>query len=140
MTQKVSAKIIRYVSYVIIVFSVIWGLAPYESINAPARILIDILDWPFGDALATLDRNTMWLSSIGTGLMLALAIFYGWVIAPAIERGDKQIVKVGIWAILAWYVVDSTGSVASGVASNVLFNTPFLLGMLLPMVMVKYKF
>ena len=128
----------RVVSYVLIVYSLIWATAPFSAINLPARVLLDISDWPFGDAPAVMDGSTMWLSAIGSGLLLAISLLFLGIVAPALERGDQQIVRVAIWAMVAWYVVDSGGSFAAGVPSNVFFNTVYLVLMLVPMLMVNY--
>ncbi len=138
MTPQNSAKFMRIVSYLLIALSLTWGLAPFESINLPALVLLDVLDWPFGDAPSVLDKATMWLSAVGAGLLLGLSIFFLGIVAPAIERGDKQIIKVATWAISMWFVVDSAGSIAAGVTSNAVFNTFYLMAILYPMLAVKY--
>ena len=138
MTPETSAKTIQYVAYSFFGFAIIWGLAPYQSINEPARILLDILDWPFGDR-AALSRSEMWLSAIGAGLTVAISIFLIGVVAPAIRASNRQVIRVTIWAFIAWYVVDSAGSYASGVGSNVFFNTIFLAMVLFPLLLVRLE-
>lgn len=137
MTPKTSAQIIRIVSYGFILFAFVWGLAPYQPINEPARVLLDILDWPFGDAAPEIDRSAMWLSSIGAGLVVAVSIMLLGIVVPAVEAGDRKTIRVTIWAFVAWYVVDGAGSVAAGVASNVFFNSIFLAAILIPLLMVR---
>ena len=139
MTPKNSAKIVRIVAWGFIGFAFIWGLAPYQAVNAPARWLLDLLDLPFGDAAPVLNRSEMWLSSIGAGLVLALSIMLLGIVAPALEKSDKAVVRVTIWAFIGWYLVDGAGSIASGVASNVLFNSLFLGLILAPLLFVKYE-
>ena len=139
MTPKNSAKIVRIVAWGFIGFAFIWGLAPYQAVNAPARMLLDLLDLPFGDAAPVLNRSEMWLSSIGAGLVLALSIMLLGIVAPALEKSDKAVVRVTIWAFIGWYLVDGAGSIASGVASNVLFNSLFLGLILAPLLFVKYE-
>ncbi len=140
MTPKNSAKIVKLVAWLFIGLAFIWGLAPYQAVNAPARILLDLLDLPYGDAAAALTRSEMWLSSIGAGLVLAISVMLLGIVVPAVAGSDKKTVRVTIWAFLGWYVVDGAGSVASGVASNVIFNTIFLIAILTPLVLVKYEF
>ena len=139
MTPKNSAKMVKIVAWVFIGFAFIWGLAPYQAVNAPARALLDLLDLPFGDAALVLNRSEMWLSSIGAGLVLALSIMLLGIVAPALEKSDKVVVRVTIWAFIGWYLVDGAGSIASGVASNVLFNSLFLGLILAPLLLVKYE-
>jgi len=140
MTPKNSAKIVKLVAWGFIGFAFIWGLAPYQAVNEPSRMLLDLLDLPYGDAAPGLTRSQMWLSSIGAGLVVAVSIMLLGIVAPAIARSDKKTVQVTIWAFIGWYIVDGAGSVASGVASNVIFNTLFLAMMLAPLLLVKYEF
>jgi len=139
MTPKNSAKLVRIAAWMFISFAIIWGLAPYQAVNAPARLLLDLLDLPFGDAAPTLNQSEMWLSSIGAGLVIAISIMLLGIVAPALEKSDKVVVRVTIWAFISWYLVDSVGSIASGVASNALFNSIFLAIILLPLLTVKYE-
>ncbi|HIP24430.1 MAG TPA: hypothetical protein EYG79_12685 [Rhodobacteraceae bacterium] len=44
MTPNNSAKMIQIVAWGFIAFAIIWGLAPYGSVSAPSRILLDIID------------------------------------------------------------------------------------------------
>ena len=41
--------------------------------------------------------------------------------------------KMTVYAMLFWYIVDGAGSVAAGVGSNVVFNTLYLLLVLVPL-------
>ncbi len=139
MAPQTAAKTVRIVGYLFLLFAFVWGLAPYVSINAPARWLIDLLDWPFGDALATLDRSEKWLSAIGSGLTAGISIMLIGMVAPAVARSDRQVTKVTIWAFVVWYIVDSVGSIASGVPSNAFFNAILLTAILVPLLLVRFE-
>ena len=138
MTQENSAKMTQIVAWGFMAFAAIWGLAPYGPISAPAGILIDILDWPYGDG-TTLTRSEMWLSSIGAGLVVAVSIMLLGIVVPALRKGNKPVVRVTIWAFVAWYIVDGLGSYASGVGSNVFFNTILLVPLMIPLLAVRYE-
>ena len=139
MTPTNSAKMTKIVAWGFIAFAFVWGLAPYQPINAPSRILLDILDWPFGDAALVFDRSEMWLSSIGAGLVVAISIMLLGIVAPAVKNSDRKIVRVTIWAFIAWYIVDGAGSAASGVLSNIFFNTILLVLILIPLCLLRYE-
>ena len=139
MTQKTSALFLRIISYLMIVNAVIWGLAPFDQFNAPAHFYLDLLDWPLGDAPAELGRNAKWLSAIGAGLLMALAILLLGVICPALEAGEKRTIRVTVMALIAWFVIDSAGSIAAGVPANVFFNLVYLIPMLVPLLFVRWK-
>ncbi|PHR59776.1 MAG: hypothetical protein COA43_08780 [Robiginitomaculum sp.] len=119
------------------IFAFFWALAPYTPINLPARFILDLLDWPLNNLGQELSPYTQWLSSIGAGLLAALAVMLGGIIAPALKRGDTPTIRVGFWAMVIWYVIDSAGSIASGIPSNAAFNTLFVAPALFAMMGAK---
>jgi len=133
MSRSTRSKFMMGVAIIFAVYSVLWGLAPYESINFPARFILDLADWPPGDFSDSLDRNTKFLSAIGAGLLCAVSIFLGGIVVPAIREGNKSIIRTTIFAMTAWYIIDGVGSIASGVASNVFFNSVYLCLILIPL-------
>ena len=114
------------VAVIFFIYSILWALAPYPSLNLPARFILDLADWPLDNLDAPLDRNTQWLSAIGAGVLAAISIFLGGIVVPAIKKADTSVTRTTILAMVVWYVIDSTGSVAAGVFSNVFFNTIYL--------------
>ena len=139
MSLDLRSKFMVIVSIVLGIYAIIWGVAPYTSYNISARVLLDILDWPLDNMAAELDRNTKWLSAIGAGLLAAVAILLGGIVAPAIKKGDAAVIRVAFWAIMAWYIIDGLGSMAVGITSNVIFNTFYLVLMIIPLVGINYE-
>lgn len=138
MSPKNGARFMRWIAVLFGCYAVLWSLAPFPEFNLPARFILDISDWPLDDLSTPLDKQTTWLVSIASGLLAALAVFLGCVVAPSIETGDKVIKRSTVYALLLWYVIDGIGSVASGVISNVIFNTVYLAGPLLPLLFTQY--
>ncbi len=134
MSLDTRAKILMVVAVTFFIYSMLWALAPYPTINLPARLILDLADWPLDSLDTPLDRNTQWLSAIGSGVLAAISIFLGGIVVPALKNADKSIIRTTILAMVVWYVVDSSGSVAAGVTSNVFFNTIYLVLVLVPLV------
>lgn len=137
MSLQTRAKFLLVISIIFGLYSVLWGLAPFSGINFPARLILDAADWPIDNLSSPLDRNTMWLSAIGAGLLAAVSIFLGKIVVPALKEGNKAIVNATILAMIAWYIIDSAGSIAAGVSSNVLFNSIYLVLVLIPLLGAK---
>jgi len=134
MSLDIRAKFMMVVAVTFFIYSVFWALAPYPTINLPARLILDLANWPLDSLETPLDRNTRWLSAIGSGVLAAISIFLGGIVVPAIKNADTSITRTTILAMIVWYVIDSTGSVASGVSSNVFFNSIYLGLVLIPLI------
>ena len=133
MSRNTRSKFMLLIAGIFAFYAVLWGIAPYESINFPSRLILDSLDWPIDNLSTPLDKNTMLLSAIGAGLLGAIAVFLGGIVAPAIKEGNKSITRTAVFAMLVWYVIDGAGSIASGVASNIVFNSVYLVLVLIPL-------
>ena len=127
----------RIVAVIFGLYAISWGLAPYTDYNLLARLILDISDWPIDRYSSPLDKNTMWLSSIGAGLLGAFSVVLASIVAPAIKSNNTAIINSTIIAMLVWYIIDSGGSIAADVVSNVLFNTIYLLLVLTPLICIK---
>ncbi len=75
----------------------------------------------------------MWLSAIGAGLLGAVSVFLGGIVVPVIKEGNRPVVRTTIIAMMVWYIIDGIGSIAAGVSSNVLFNSVYLVLVLVPL-------
>ena len=137
MSLHLRAKFMMVVSIVFGVYSLLWATAPFETINFPARLILDSADWPVDNLFSPLAKETKLLSAIGSGLLAAVAIFLGGIVAPAIREGNWPVIRTTIAAMVAWYVIDGVGSIASGVSSNVIFNSIYLALVLIPLVGIK---
>ncbi len=134
MSNNARANMMMGVAILFFIYSLLWGLAPFSEVNISARIILDLADWPLDNLSTPLDRNTMWLSAIGAGLLAAIAIFLGGIVVPAIKEGNQRTIRTTIIAMIVWYVIDGIGSIAAGVSSNVLFNSVYLALVLVPLV------
>jgi len=137
MSLTTRANILMVVSIVFAIYSLLWGLAPFTEFNISARLILDLADWPVDRLSAPLDKNTMWLSAIGAGLLGAISIFLGGIVVPALKQGNKPVINTTIVAMTFWYVIDSVGSIAAGVSSNVFFNSIYLALVLMPLTFIS---
>lgn len=134
MSINTRARFMMIVAITFMIYSLLWALAPFPTLNLPARLILDIADWPLDNFQSPLDRNTQWLSAIGSGVLAAISVFLGGVVVPAIKRSDTSIIRSTICAMILWYVIDCTGSMVAGVPSNVFFNSIYLALVLIPLI------
>ncbi len=108
-------------------FGPIFFLGTMASTAEPARLTLDLLSWPIDGAQSYADPTLRFLSALTGGFLFGWGVMIfclrQWVYDAAPE-GVRRAVLVGL---LAWFLLDSAGSAASGNASNVLFNVLVLL-------------
>ena len=136
---NIRASFMQLLAIVFGLYAVLLGLAPFAAINLPARLILDISDWPLDSLSTQLDKDVMWLSAIVAGLLAAVAIIFWGIVAPAIRKGDRSVIRTTIWAMVVWYIIDGAGSIVAGVGSNVIFNTVYLILILTPLIGVSKK-
>lgn len=137
MSLEKRAKLMQLVGIIVSGYALLWALAPYDAINWPARFILSLSTANLSILAEPLTTHVKWLSAIGAGLLVAVAIFCYGIIAPAILKKDFNTLKFFKIAMITWYLIDSIGSLAAGVWLNILFNTIFLLILLLPVWSIK---
>lgn len=137
MSLEKRAKLMQLVGTIVGGYALLWALAPYDAINWPARFILSLSSGSLNELAEPLTTHVKWLSAIGAGLLVAVAIFCYGIIAPAILKKDFNTLKFFKIAMITWYLIDSLGSLVAGVELNVLFNTIFLLIILLPIWSLK---
>lgn len=93
----------------------------------PARLTLDFLSWPIDGIQNYEAPTTRFLSALTGGFLFGWGVcvwcLQKWVYDIAPEAVRKSV----LMGILAWFCLDSTGSIASGNASNAVFNVIVLL-------------
>ncbi len=108
----------------------IFALGAAPATDAGVRLFYDVIYWPIDGASPYGDAVRFTAALLG-------AVMIGWAmtIFTLVTVADQ--VGATAWrgltaAIVAWYVIDSAISVASGVGVNAISNTGFLITFLIP--------
>lgn len=111
----------------------IWSFGPVFFLGTmiataePARLTLDLLSWPIDGASTYDSPDTRFLSALTGGFLMGWGITV-WALSKWVyPKAPEETRKVVLLGLLTWFVFDSTGSVTSGNASNVLFNILVLL-------------
>ncbi len=143
MTPKTCAALLTLTGYGFVVFGLIWVLTGFAAIDAPARVLIDVLDWPLDGLPSAPSQEARWMGAIGAGLTVGLGLIFAFVFSPLIKINNPVVGPIvrrgGLLAMTSWLVIDNSGSISSGVTSNAVFNTVFYLLVAVPLVLVKFS-
>jgi hypothetical protein len=126
-TKQFQKNYLLVTAFVIGSFGPVFFLGTILSTAEPARWTLDILNWPIDGIENYSAPTTRFLSALTGGFLLGWGItilcLRKWVYDIAPEAVRKSVL-VGI---LAWFFLDSAGSVASGATSNAFFNIIILL-------------
>jgi hypothetical protein len=127
MTHKFHKFWLKIAAVVVGSFGPIFFLGAMPATSELARLTLDILSWPLDGATTYASPDTRFLSALTGGFLLGWGVtiwcLSQWVYDAAPE-GVRKTVLVGL---LAWFCLDSAGSIASGNASNAVFNIVVLL-------------
>ncbi|WAC24446.1 hypothetical protein [Blastomonas sp. SL216] len=117
----------KFTAFSVAIFGPIFSLGSVESIAEPARWSLDVLAWPVDGAQQFTTPTTRFLAALTGGFLLGWGVMI-WFLATRVHTVAPEPVRQAVLAgLLAWFVLDSLGSIASGFAVNALFNIAVLL-------------
>lgn len=108
-------------------FGPIFFLGTMAPTLEPARLTLDILSWPVDGATTYASPDTRFLSALTGGFLMGWGVMI-WCLSSWVYDLAPEAVRRSVLAgVLAWFLLDSAGSIASGNASNAAFNVVVLL-------------
>ena len=127
MNKAIHKRYLLVTAIVVGAFGPIFSLASMKDFAYPAALGMDFLSWPIDGQPEFIHPGIQFLTALTGGFLFGWGVtifcLRQWVFDQAPE-GVRKAVVVGL---LAWFILDSMGSVASGNASNALFNILVLL-------------
>ncbi|MDX2302284.1 MAG: hypothetical protein NW226_05755 [Microscillaceae bacterium] len=127
LTHKFHKFWLKVTAFVVGSFAPVFFLGTMISTSEPARLTLDLLSWPI-DGLTTYDSpDTHFLSALTGGFLLGWGVMIWCMGIWIYDKAPEAVRKTVLLGILSWFFLDSSGSIASGNASNALFNVIVLL-------------
>jgi hypothetical protein len=127
MTQAVHKKWLKVTAFVVGSFGPVFFLGSMIPTLEPARLTLDILSWPLDGATTFSSPDTRFLSAVSGGFLLGWGVMIWCLQAWVYDLAPEPVRRTVLASLLAWFVLDSAGSIASGNASNAVFNVAVLL-------------
>lgn len=95
--------------------------------SEPARWTLDVLSWP-PDSIQNYEASTTrFLSALTGGFLFGWGICIGCLRIWVYDKAPNETRKAVLAGLLAWFVLDSSGSITSGNAINAFFNVIVLI-------------
>ncbi len=127
MSQQFHKFWLLITAFVIWSFGPVFFLGTMPATAEPARWTLDLLSWPLDGVQSFADPNTRFLSALTGGFLFGWGIMIVALRAWVYDAAPEGVRRAVLTGLLAWFVLDSAGSIASGNPSNALFNVAVLL-------------
>jgi len=126
MSHRFHKAWLKVTAIVIGSFGPVFFLGTMEPTMEPARLTLDLLSWPVDGATTYASPDTRFLSALTGGFLFGWGVTI-WCLSYVYDAAPEGVRRAVLLGALAWFTLDSAGSIASGNASNALFNIPVLL-------------
>lgn len=118
---------LKIASAITIGFGLLIAAAALPALQGPVVLLLDLIYFPVDGAQTAQSAAARLLGAIAGGVMTGWGLM-AWLVAKHVLPTDPALARrLILVSIGAWFVVDSTMSVAAGAPLNALFNVGFLL-------------
>ncbi|WP_100628812.1 hypothetical protein [Algoriphagus formosus] len=127
MTQKFQKFWIGITAIVVASFAPVFFLGTMISTASPAEWTMDLLSWPLDGVENFKSPTTRFLSALTGGFLFGWGVCIWFLRKWVYDKAPEETRKVILYGILAWFFLDSLGSITSGNSINALFNIIILL-------------
>ncbi len=132
MTSNVAA-LLKAWSIAMIGLGLLFVAAAWPVLDWPARLFLDIAFWPIDGRPEGLNPEQRLLSVIGGGLTVGWGVLLVLLFDRAHRTGDDELSRLAVTGLLAWFIVDSLGSIVVGAWMNAIINTALVAGFVIPL-------
>jgi hypothetical protein len=103
-------------------FSLVFFLGTMLATSEPARWTLDFLSWLLDGAQTYASPELRFLSGPTGGFLLGWGVMIWYLSVWVYDSAPDAVRKSVLTGLLAWFILDSAGSIASGTSSNAIFN------------------
>ena len=114
-------------------FGLLHAMAAIPAFISPVQVLLDLAYFPVDGGQAIDYPAARLLNAITGGLMTGLGVMTFLIAGELLPREPALARRILLAGIGAWFLVDSSMSIAAGAPLNAAFNTGFLLLFYVPL-------
>ena len=127
MTRNFHKFWLKVTAVVVGSFGPVFFLGTMASTLEPARFTLDLLSWPLDGATTYDSPDTRFLSALTGGFLFGWGVMIWCLSSWVYDQAPEAVRRAVVAGVLGWFVLDSSGSIASGNPSNAVFNIAVLL-------------
>ena len=118
---------LKIMALVIGSFGPVCFLGTMSPTTAPARLTLDILRWRTFGTTTYASPDTRLLSALLGGFLLGWGVSIWCLSSWVYDQASEGVRRSVLTGLVAWFCLDSAGSIASGNTSNAFINVLVLL-------------
>ena len=127
MDTYVNAPLLRFGAAILIGFGTVIALSAWPPASGFIGLFVDVLAWPLDGAQSLAAKETRLALAIAGGVMAGWGAMIWMATNRLVARDPAFLRSLVMVPAVIWFVVDSLGSVASGIAVNAGVNLAVLL-------------
>jgi hypothetical protein len=105
--------------------------------SGPWLYLFDVLRWPVDGDPATFSADTRAVNAVLGGVMVGWGLLMFFLSQRKYMTAIKELPRLMMTALLAWFVVDCSGSLLAGLPGNLVLNVLFLVMFIPPLLVLS---
>ena len=126
MTHQLHKAWLKVTALVVGIGGPIFFLGTMDATVEPARLTLDILSWPPDGATTLASSDSRFLLALSGGFLLGWGVMIWCLSSLVYDHAPEVVCRSVVAGLVAWFVLDSAGSILSGNASNAIFNVAIL--------------
>jgi hypothetical protein len=103
-------------------FGPVFFFGTMTKTSEPARFTLDLLSWPLDGNINYTIPELQFLSALTGGFLFGWGITI-WLLSKLVyDKAPEEVRKTVVYGLLSWFLLDSSGSIASGNTTNAFIN------------------
>jgi hypothetical protein len=126
-TPQFHKQYLKVTAFVVGSFGPVFFLGTMLNSSEAARWTLDFLSWPIDGVQVYTEPTTRFLSALTGGFLIGWGVMIWCLSVWVYDKAPEFVRRSVLVGLLAWFLLDSAGSIASGNTSNAYFNVVVLL-------------
>lgn len=126
-SAKAHKTYLKISAVLVMLYGPIFFLGTMDATVEPIRFTADLLAWPIDGAQTYDHSDTRFIGALAGGFLLGWGALIWMLSGKPYDAAPESIRRAVVTGFVAWFVLDSAGSITSGHGSNALFNVIFLI-------------
>ncbi|MEM7329199.1 MAG: hypothetical protein AAF437_10695 [Pseudomonadota bacterium] len=130
---KAHKTYLKISAVLVMLFGPIFFLGTFDATVEPIRFSADVLAWPVDGAQTYDHPDTRFVGALAGGFLLGWGALIWMLSGKPYDAEPEAIRRAVVTGFVAWFLLDSAGSITSGHPSNAAFNILVLIAFVGPL-------